>query len=192
MVKSSKLYTGKLSLVTLCFAICATFSYAEKIKVYDLGVVGKTTPVNVETIVEENQRYLQSLRTRPDYKKTQQILEKVKSSQLSFHTTLPKHSGKPRKRTKTLKTIVQLPLGAKMLFFTCGDTIPQNMAKNISYGYCLGYSSLQDIEAFREGNKIKFPVQPLLSDKICEWFGLTSLPAIITIKGAELEIQEGF
>ena len=124
--------------------------------------------------------------------KIQQILEKVKPSQLSFHTTLPEHPGKPTKKTKTLKTIVQLPLGSKMLFFTCKDTIPQDIAKNISYGYCLGYSSLQDIEAFREGNKIKFPVQPLLSDKICEWLGITSLPAVVTIKGATLEIQEGF
>lgn len=192
MVKSSRLCMGKLLLVTLCFAICAAFSYAEKIKVYDLGIVGKTTPVNIETIAEENQTHIESLQIRPDFLRIQQILEKVKSSQLSFHTTLLKHSGTPMKKTKTLKTTVQLPLGSKMLFFTCRDTIPQDIAKNISYGYCLGYKSLQDIEQFREEHKIKFPVQPLLSDKICEWLGITSLPAVVTIKGAELEIQEGF
>ena len=165
---------------------------AGKIKVYDLGVVGKATPVDVEKLRANNEQYIEQKNIKPDTEKLQQILKQVQAPKLSFQTAIPAHSGKAVKTRKQLKTKVPLPAGTKMLYFTCNNSIPQKVLADISYGYCLGFNSLEDIKKFREGNKVKFPVQPLLDDKILQWLDISSLPAVVTVKGDTLEVQEGF
>lgn len=191
MVRKNKLCAGKILLIMLCFTITG-FSYAEKIKVFDLGVVGKATPVDVEKLRANNEQYIKQKNIKPDTEKFQQTLKQLQAPRLSFQTAIPAHSGKTIKTIKQLKTKVPLPAETKMLFFTCSNPIPQKAITDISYGYCLGYDCLEDIKKFRERNKVKFSVQPLLDDKILKWLNIFSLPAVVTVKGDILEIQEGF
>ena len=165
-------------------------AHAEKIKVYDLGAIGYTTPVNVEKIKKENEAVFRK-QPKPDFKKFEEELKSVKEPGFSFHTSLPEHSGNPTRTIKNLKDRVPLPEGTKMLFFRCSDKLDPKKIKGVSYGYCVSYSSLKEIKEFRERNDLSFPIQPLQDDKVCNWIGITSLPAIITIKGVKLEIQEG-
>jgi len=165
-------------------------AYAEKVKVYDLGEIGFTTPVNVRSIKEDNEDVYQK-QPKPDFKKFEERLKQVKQPSFSFHTNLPGHKGNPTKTTKYLKDRVPLTEGTKMLFFRCSDKLDPKKIKNITYGYCVSYSSLQEIKKFREKNNTAFPIQPLQDDKVCKWIGITSLPAVLTIRGAKIEIQEG-
>ena len=165
-------------------------AYAEKVKVYDLGKVGFTTPVNVESIKKGNEAVYQK-QPKPDFKKFKERLKQVKQPSFSFHTNLPEHKGNPTQTTKYLKDRVPLTEGTKMLFFSCSDKLDPEKIKNITYGYCVSYNSLKEIKQFRERSKTTFPIQPLQDDKVCKWIGITSLPAVITVKGARIEIQEG-
>ena len=190
-MQRGKFYIWKLSLIALCFTITG-FSFAEKIRVYDLGVIGKATPVDVEKLRANNEQYIKQKNIKPNTEKLRRILKQVQAPELSFQTAIPAHSGKAVKRIKRLKIKAPLPAGTNMLFFTCGNSIPQKALADITYGYCLGFNSLADIKKFREGNKVKFPVQPLLDDKILQWLDISSLPAVVVVKGDTLEIQEGF
>lgn len=175
------------ALVLLLAPLCG----ADTVRVYDLGVAGKTTPVDVEALAEQNRAYIEE-QPAPDFDRTLQIMREVKPDGISHKTEIPTHTGEPTKQVKKLKHEVHLPKGTKMLFFTSADKIPSGILEKVNYGYCLGFYSLQDILDWREGKGADFPIQPLLNDKVCEWLGITALPALITVKGIQIEIQQGF
>lgn len=164
---------------------------AGTLDVFDLGTAGRTTPVDIDALARRNEKHISSL-PRPDITGLERAIGKRGPAEISFQTQIPRHSGTPRSRTTRLKQAVPLPEGTRMLFFSTSDKIPRKILDIIDYAYCVGFNSLADIADFREGKKAEFPIQPLLDDKICEWLGIKSLPAIITVKGAVLEIQEGF
>ncbi len=186
-------------LVTLTFVLLAQVQEEQGLVVTDLGQVGKVTPLtseDFESMEKDNKEFYQKT-IEPIKEKMKRGLEEIisarryqfeelmSSDNFSFHTSLPRHYGKPASIIKHIESQSHLPLGSKILFFSWEDTIrPQNL-QNIFAAYCLSYRNLGDITKWKEKHKVNFFVQPLTDDEVCYLLGVESYPAIVTIKGGE-------
>ena len=112
---------------------------------------------------------------------------------LFFKSNLPRHSGPPETKHVSFKKNLSIPIGTKIFVFSCFDEASTELAPTLGfdYGLCIDYNSLNDIEDFRNKTGISKPVQAA-NDEIIKAFGVTSYPALITVKEDEFQIQEGF
>lgn len=193
----------KFLILTFIILITTLVAYAqeEKLTIVDLGQVGKVVPLtNLETIKNYNTAYAKAaLRPRIEAMKEElrQRLTDIQTRKeplyfdISFHTSLPRHYGSPRVTIKNIDPRIILPIGNKILIFSCENIIKPYHFKDVSAAYCLSYRSLKDIERWKEKHGVTFPIQPLTSDDACHVLGVEAYPAIVTIKGdGKLEVTQ--
>lgn len=175
-----------MRIVFLFFIFCPV-CFAE---IINLGTYGQTRQVNVMAIRQANEKYLQKNFSKINLKS---YFENISSPQVSFHTKIPLAKGF-YSFSRRLNTKVPYP-DTKMIFFGINKTSKQFLEehKNIkfNYGYCIDFNSLQDIEKFKKEMKIKYPVGIINNDRDLKELGITSYPAIITVKKNVEMIQEG-
>jgi len=110
---------------------------------------------------------------------------------VSFSSGLPSYSGKPEVHTVKSAGSNFLP-GQRIFVFSAKDPVSLEKAKTViaDLGLCIEYDSLSSVAEFRAQTGIKFPVQLATAD-IVQFLGLTAYPALVTIKGDEIEIKQG-
>ena len=177
----------KLILVLLCLVILdrlTSVSYAKE-DIIDMGETGFTAQVQVRETAKD---YLvknipgNSLNSTP-----------LRYPNLFYRTSLPKHEGSPVIRHVSFKKNSGLPIGTKIFVFSCYDEESLKAAStvNFDYGLCIEYKSVDDIRDFKKELKLKQPIT-MSNDETVKVFGVSSYPALITVKTDEFEIQEGF
>jgi len=161
-----------------------SFSYAKE-NTIDLGDTGFTSQVNLR---EAGKDYL-----------TQNIPVNIpqniilKPTDVFYKSSLPKHEGPPAIRHAAFRKTSGLPIGTKIFVFSCYDEESLRAASivNFDYGLCIEYKSMDDIRDFKKELKLKQPIT-MSNDETVKAFGVSSYPALITVKTNEFEIQEGF
>ena len=177
----------KLILVLLCLVILdrlTSVSYAKE-DIIDMGETGFTAQVHVRETAKD---YLvknisgNSLNSMP-----------LRYPNLFYRTSLPKHEGSPVIRHVSFKKNSGLPIGTRVFVFSCYDEESLKAAStvNFDYGLCIEYKSVDDIRDFKKELKLKQPIT-MSNDETVKVFGVSSYPALITVKTDEFEIQEGF
>ena len=85
------------------------------------------------------------------------------------------------------------PLGTKIFVFSLYGEESLQAASIVSfdYGLCIEYRSMDDIRDFKKSLKLNQPIS-ISNDETVKAFGVTSYPALITVRDNEFEIQEGF
>ena len=161
-----------------------SFSYAKDATI-DLGEVGFTSQVQVRETAKD---YL--VKNIPG-----NISKSVplRYPNLFYKTSLPKHEGSPVTKHISLKKNPGLPIGIKIFVFSCYDEDSLRAAStvNFDYGLCIEYKSMDDIEEFKKNLKLKQPIV-ISNHETVRTYGVSSYPALITVKTDEFEIQEGF
>ena len=111
----------------------------------------------------------------------------------SYKSSLPKHEGPPVTRHISFIKTPGLPIGTKIFVFSCcdEDCIRIASAVNFDYGLCIEYKSIDDIRDFKKELKLNQPTA-MSNNETIKAFGVTSYPALITVRENEFEIQEGF
>ena len=111
----------------------------------------------------------------------------------SYKSSLPKHEGSPVTKHISFKKTPGLPTGTKIFVFSCYDEdfIRITSAVNFDYGLCIEYKSIDDIRDFKKELKLNQPIV-MSNDETIKAFGVSSYPALITVRDTEFEIQEGF
>lgn len=166
----------------LAASACVSFASQD---VIDLGETGFSCPLQLTVVNKDH-----AMRS---------ILDGVSGNTSSrsinpfFKSNLPGHSGPPEMRHVSFKKNLSIPIGTKIFVFSCFDEASMELASKLGfdYGLCIDYNSLNDIENFRNKTGISEPVQAA-NDEIIKVFGVTSYPALITVKEDEFQIQEGF
>ena len=161
-----------------------SFSYAKE-ETIDLGETGFTAQVEARETAKD---YL--VKNIPG-----NILKSVplRYPNLFYKTSLPKHEGSPVTKHISLKKNPGLPIGIKIFVFSCYDEDSLRAAStvNFDYGLCIEYKSMDYIEEFKKNLKLKQPIV-MSNDETVKAYGVSSYPALITVKTDEFEIQEGF
>ena len=166
----------------LAVSACASFASQD---VIDLGETGFSCPLEL-TVVNKDHAMRSILDGVSGNKNSRPI-------NLFFKSNLPRHSGPPETKHVSFKKNLSIPIGTKIFVFSCFDEASTELAPTLGfdYGLCIDYNSLNDIEDFRNKTGISEPVQAA-NDEIIKTFGVTSYPALITVKEDEFQIQEGF
>ena len=174
-------------LVILVFVnILNPVSYgAERDDTVDLGETGFTSKVQVR---ETGKDYLtQKISVNIPQNMTLKLLS------MFYKTSLPKHEGPFVTRHISFRKNPSLPIGTKIFVFSCYDEESLRVASivNFGYGLCIEYKSINDIEEFKKILNLKQPIT-MSNDETVKAFGVSSYPALITVRDNEFEIQEGF
>ncbi len=189
-------------LLTLLFTTIITLpGSAQELVVTDLGQVGKVTPLeNLEAIKQNNEiNVKEELQPQIEAMKKELRQHLVDLQQkrgplhieMSFHTSLPRHYGRPLTTIKNIDPRIILPIGNKILFFSTENIIKPCHFKDVFAAYCLSYRSLEDIGRWKEKHEVTFPVQPLTDDSVCHTLGVEAYPATVTIKGdGKIEVTQ--
>ena len=161
-----------------------SFSYAKE-NTIDLGDTGFTAQVKLG---ETGKDYL--TRNIP-VNIPQNII--LKPTDVFYKSFMPKHEGPPAIRHAAFRKTSGLPIGTKIFVFSCydGESLRVASIVNFDYGLCIGYKSMDDIRDFKKELKLKQPIT-MSNDETVKAFGVSSYPALITVKTNEFEIQEGF
>jgi len=174
----------RLAWVLFFLNLLFTASYAKEDTI-DLGETGFSSPVQFkETDKDYAGQYI--LRNIPKNINLKEI-------KFFYKSALPKHEGPSTTRRSSFRKNLGLPAGVKIFVFSCYDPESARVAPtlNLDYGLCIEYKSLDDIRDFKERVGIRQPVQ-IANDEMVKALGVTSYPALITVREDELEIQEGF
>ena len=176
---------SKIILVLFCLIILVgSLSYGKE-DALDLGETGFTSQA-------------QARETAKDYL-TKGIANNIPSDitispmKFSYKSSLPKHEGPPAIKHVGFRKTPGLPIGTKIFVFSCydEDCIRIASAVNFDYGLCIEYKSIDDIRDFKKELKLNQPIA-MSNDKTIKAFGVSSYPALITVRENEFEIQEGF
>ena len=172
-------------LVLFCLIILnGSLSYAKEDTI-DLGETGFTAQVQVRETGKDYFARNIANNIPPDIN--------IKPIRLYYKSSLPKHEGSPVTKHISFRKNPGLPISTKIFVFSCYDEESLRVASIISfdYGLCIEYKSVVDIRDFKKDLKLKQPVT-ISNDETVKAFGVSSYPALITVKTDEFEIQEGF
>lgn len=172
--------------VLFCFLILnmLTSLSCAKENTIDLGETGFSSPVQ---FMETGQDYMQSMLRKAPRGIT------LKKTDFSYRSAIPKHHGPPETRHLSFRKNSSLPIGAKILVFSCHDEESARMAQavNFDYGLCIEYKSMDGIRDFKKRLGLRQPLE-MADDETVKVFGVGSYPALITVHDDEFELQEGF
>ena len=161
-----------------------SFSYAKE-NTIDLGDTGFTSQVKLR---DTGKDYLaQNIPVNIP----QNIILKLPN--IFYKSSLPKHGRPSVTRHISFRKNPSLPIGTKIFVFSCYDEESLKAAStvNFDYGLCIEYKSVDDIRDFKKELKLKQPIT-MSNDETVKAFGVSSYPALITVRDNEFEIQEGF
>ena len=176
---------SKIIFVPFCLIVLAgSLSYAKE-DTLDLGETGFTSQA-------------QARETAKDYF-TKSIANNITTNiaisplNFSYKSSLPKHEGPPVTKHISFRKTSGLPIGTKIFVFSCYDEDCIRIAStvNFDYGLCIEYKSIDDIRDFKKELKLNQPIV-MSNDETIKAFGVSSYPALITVRDNEFEIQEGF
>ncbi len=178
---------SKIILILFCSIILngsISLSYAKE-ETLDLGETGFTSQVQVR---ETGKNYL----TRKVSLNIPQNMT-LKPLSMFYKTSLPKHEGPSVTRHISFRKNPSLPIGTKIFVFSLYGEESLQAASIVSfdYGLCIEYRSMDDIRDFKKSLKLNQPIS-ISNDETVKTFGVTSYPALITVRDNEFEIQEGF
>ena len=161
-----------------------SLSYAKE-ETIDLGETGFTAQVQVRETGKDYFAKSIANNIRPDIT--------LRPPNLFYKSTLPKHEGSPVTKHISFRKNSGLPMGTKIFIFSCYDEESLRVASTVNFGYglCIEYKSINDIEEFKKILNLKQPIT-MSNDETVKVFGVSSYPALITVRDNEFEIQEGF
>lgn len=146
--------------------------------------------VDVEKVAGENEKYIEQ--------KTKEFIEKYRSNfsttlklslRFSHRTDLPLAT---TTRSFTITLEKPYPGHIKIVFFGCNEECEKFLkGKKFDYGYCIHFSSLEEVEEFKKKAGIDYPIALITSDDLLrKFFGIKSYPAVVEVEGKVIKIKE--
>lgn len=155
------------------------------------GTQGQTLQVNLSVLRKDNEEFLQKEFSK--FNPLDYIAQQIETPQISHKTKLPV-SRSCKKTVRALKSNMPYP-DTTMVFFGTDETGREFLKTvkdiKIAYGYCIDFQSLQGVQSFKKEMGINYPVAIIVDDAALKKLGISSYPALLTVKNNVITIMEG-